>query len=181
MHSSAKKNDKFASVLLASFLIMGSAHFACRYDVGSAIEGLFQKASAESATPKDFSVDRSDNNSLSEQLSSDNGIITKSITRNPFLMPAAAAPVIAQPFNNGRSSSATPVSSAPAFAAEPQLRGIVRKGDKSMAIIEYKGMSNYYSVGQTVGSYAVTNINAKSASLYNSGDSLELYLGGSAK
>ncbi|NCD07943.1 MAG: hypothetical protein EOL98_00705 [Negativicutes bacterium] len=180
MHSSAKKSDKFASVLLASFLIMGSAHFACRYDVGSAIESLFQKASAESTASKDFSVDRSANNSLSEQLASDNGIITKSITRNPFLMPTSAAPLIAQSFKNG-ASSAAPVSSVPAFAAEPQLRGIVRKGDKSMAIIEYKGMSNYYEVGQKVGSYAVSYINAKSVTLDNSEDSLELHVGGSGK
>ena len=59
MQSSAKNSDKFASVMVAAFLIMGSTHFACRYDIGTVIESFFQKASAETIMTQNSSNDSS--------------------------------------------------------------------------------------------------------------------------
>ena len=100
MQSSAKNSDKFASVMVAAFLIMGSTHFACRYDIGTVIESFFQKASAETIMPQNASNDSSATNAaLSEQ-----GIISKSIVRNPFLMPVSATPNLTQPAQTFASS-----------------------------------------------------------------------------
>ena len=180
MQSSAKNSDKFASVMVAAFLIMGSTHFACRYDIGAVIESFFQKASAETIMTQNSSNDSSAANAaLSEQ-----GIISKSIVRNPFLMPASAMPgPIQQPNANNinASSSAKIAAAVPVAPAEPQLRGIISKGDKCLAIIEYQGISNYYTAGQNVGNYTINNLNAKSVSLTSSANSLELYVGGNEK
>ena len=177
MQSSAKNSDKFASVMVAAFLIMGSTHFACRYDIGTVIESFFQKASAETIMPQNSSNDSSAANAaLSEQ-----GIVSKSIVRNPFLMPVSATPNITQPAQTFASSVNSYVPSksvAPVVPAEPQLRGIISKGGKSFAIIEYQGVSNYYSAGQSVGNYTISNINSKSVSLSGSANSLDLYVGG---
>lgn len=177
MQSSAKNSDKFASVMVAAFLIMGSTHFACRYDVGTVIESFFQKASAETIMPQNSSNDSSAANAaLSEQ-----GIISKSIVRNPFLMPVSATPNLTQPsqtFTSSVNSYVPSKSVAPVIPAEPQLRGIISKGGKSFAIIEYQGVSNYYSAGQSVGNYTISNINSKSVSLSGSASSLDLYVGG---
>ena len=177
MQSSAKNSDKFASVMVAAFLIMGSTHFACRYDIGAVIESFFQKASAETIMPQNSSNDSSAANAaLSEQ-----GIISKSIVRNPFLMPVSATPNLTQPsqiFASSMNSYVPSKSVAPVVPAEPQLRGIISKGGKSLAIIEYQGVSNYYSAGQSVGNYTISNINSKSVSLSGSANSLDLYLGG---
>ena len=177
MQSSAKNSDKFASVMVAAFLIMGSTHFACRYDIGTVIESFFQKASAETIMPQNSSNDSSTANAaLSEQ-----GIISKSIVRNPFLMPVSATPNLTQPsqtFASSMNSYVPSKSIAPVVPAEPQLRGIISKGGKSFAIIEYQGVSNYYSAGQSVGNYTISNINSKSVSLSGSANSLDLYVGG---
>ena len=177
MQSSAKNSDKFASVMVAAFLIMGSTHFACRYDIGTVIESFFQKASAETIMPQNSSNDSSAANAaLSEQ-----GIISKSIVRNPFLMPVSATPNLTQPsqtFTSSVNSYVPSKSVAPVVPAEPQLRGIISKGGKSFAIIEYQGVSNYYSAGQSVGNYTISNINSKSVSLSGSANSLDLYVGG---
>ena len=177
MQSSAKNSDKFASVMVAAFLIMGSTHFACRYDIGTVIESFFQKASAETIMTQNSSNDSSAANAaLSEQ-----GIISKSIVRNPFLMPVSATPNLTQPsqiFASSMNSYVPSKSVAPVVPAEPQLRGIISKGGKSFAIIEYQGVSNYYSAGQSVGNYTISNINSKSVSLSGSANSLDLYLGG---
>ena len=177
MQSSAKNSDKFASVMLAAFLIMGSAHFACRYDIGTAVEGLFQKASAETIMPQNSSNDSSASNATQ----TNQGIISKSIVRNPFLMPVSATPNLIQPvqtFANAANSYVPSKTFVPVVPAEPQLRGIISKGGKSFAIIEYQGVSNYYSAGQSVGNYTISNINSKSVSLSGSANSLDLYLGG---
>ena len=177
MQSSAKNSDKFASVMVAAFLIMGSTHFACRYDIGTVIESFFQKASAETIMTQNSSNDSSAANAaLSEQ-----GIISKSIVRNPFLMPVSATPNLTQPsqiFASSMNSYVPSKSVAPVVPAEPQLRGIISKGGKSFAIIEYQGVSNYYSAGQSVGNYTISNINSKSVSLSGSANSLDLYVGG---
>ena len=177
MQSSAKNSDKFASVMVAAFLIMGSTHFACRYDIGTVIESFFQKASAETIMTQNSSNDSSAANAaLSEQ-----GIISKSIVRNPFLMPVSATPNLTRPAQSFASSVNSYVPSksvAPVVPAEPQLRGIISKGGKSFAIIEYQGVSNYYSAGQSVGNYTISNINSKSVSLSGSANSLDLYVGG---
>ena len=177
MQSSAKNSDKFASVMVAAFLIMGSTHFACRYDIGTVLESFFQKASAETIMTQNSSNDSSAANAaLSEQ-----GIISKSIVRNPFLMPVSATNLSTQPVQSFASSVNSYVPSksvAPVVPAEPQLRGIISKGGKSFAIIEYQGVSNYYSAGQSVGNYTISNINSKSVSLSGSANSLDLYLGG---
>ena len=177
MQSSAKNSDKFASVMVAAFLIMGSTHFACRYDIGAVIESFFQKASAETIMSQNSTNDSSAANAaLSEQ-----GIISKSIVRNPFLMPVSATPNLTQPsqiFASSMNSYVPSKSVAPVVPAEPQLRGIISKGGKSFAIIEYQGVSNYYSAGQSVGNYTISNINSKSVSLSGSANSLDLYLGG---
>ena len=177
MQSSAKNSDKFASVMVAAFLIMGSTHFACKYDIGAVIESFFQKASAETIMSQNSTNDSSAANAaLSEQ-----GIISKSIVRNPFLMPVSATPNLTQPsqiFASSMNSYVPSKSVAPVVPAEPQLRGIISKGGKSFAIIEYQGVSNYYSAGQSVGNYTISNINSKSVSLSGSVNSLDLYLGG---
>ena len=177
MQSSAKNSDKFASVMVAAFLIMGSTHFACRYDIGTVIESFFQKASAETIMTQNSSNDSSAANAaLSEQ-----GIISKSIVRNPFLMPVSATPNLTQPvqtFTSSVNSYVPSKSVAPVVPAEPQLRGIISKGGKSFAIIEYQGVSNYYLAGQSVGNYTISNINSKSVSLSGSANSLDLYVGG---
>ena len=177
MQSSAKNSDKFASVMVAAFLIMGSTHFACRYDIGTVIETFFQKASAETIMSQNSTNDSSAANAaLSEQ-----GIISKSIVRNPFLMPVSATPNLTQPsqiFASSMNSYVPSKSVAPVVPAEPQLRGIISKSGKSFAIIEYQGVSNYYSAGQSVGNYTISNINSKSVSLSGSANSLDLYLGG---
>ena len=182
MQSSAKNSDKFASVMVAAFLIMGSTHFACRYDIGTVIEGFFQKASAETIMPQNSSSD----SSVSDAALSTQGIISKSIARNPFLMPVSATPNFTQSYQpvvagNYSSSSPSAKYTTPVVPAEPQLRGIICKGDKYLAIIEYKGMSNYNSIGQSVGSYTVSSINSKSVYPYNSSNPLGLYLGGNDK
>ena len=177
MQSSAKNSDKFASVMVAAFLIMGSTHFACRYDIGTVLESFFQKASAETIMSQNSTNDSSAANAaLSEQ-----GIISKSIVRNPFLMPVSATPNLTQPsqiFASSMNSYVPSKSVAPVVPAEPQLRGIISKGGKSFAIIEYQGVSNYYSAGQSVGNYTISNINSKSVSLSGSANSLDLYVGG---
>lgn len=180
MQSSAKNSDKFASVMMVAFLVMGSAHFACRYDIGTAIEIFFQKASAETIMPQNSTNDSSvANTAMSEQ-----GIISKSIVRNPFLMPVSAVPNPTQPAQ----TSASPVNSyapsnivATVPLAEPQLRGIISKGNKYFAIIEYQGVSNYYAAGQCVGNYTIININSKSVTISGSANSLDLYVGGNDK
>ena len=180
MQSSARNTDKFASVIMAAFLIMGSTHFACRYDIGTVIERFFQKASAETVIVQN-SVEASSSDSLAQ---AEQGIISKSIVRNPFLMPASAMPgPIQQPNANNinTSSSAKIAAAVPVAPAEPQLRGIISKGDKCLAIIEYQGISNYYTAGQNVGNYTINNLNAKSVSLTSSANSLELYVGGNEK
>ena len=180
MQSSARNTDKFASVIMSAFLIMGSTHFACRYDIGTVIERFFQKASAETVIVQN-SVEASSSDSLAQ---AEQGIISKSIVRNPFLMPASAMPgPIQQPNANNinASSSAKIAAAVPVAPAEPQLRGIISKGDKYFAIIECQGISNYYSIGQSVGNYTVSSINSKSVYLYNSANPLELYLGGNDK
>jgi len=179
MQSSAKNSDKFASVMVAAFLIMGSTHFACRYDIGTVIEGFFQKASAETIMPQNTSSD----SSASDAALPNQGIISKSIARNPFLMPVSATPNLAQSYQpvvagNYGSYSPSVKNTAPIVPAEPQLHGIISKGDKHFAIIEYHGVSNYYSIGQPVGNYTISNINSKTVSLSGSGNSLELYVGG---
>lgn len=177
MQSSAKNSDKFANVIVAAFLIIGSTHFACRYDLGTSIEGFFQKASAEKIMSQNTEAD----SGTSSVMLSEQGIISKSIARNPFLMPVSATPNLTQPaqtFANTMSSYVPSKSVTPAVPAEPQLRGVISKGGKSFAIIEYQGISNYYSLGQTVGNYTVSNINSKSVSLSGSANSLDLYLGG---
>ena len=184
MKSSVQKCDRFAGVMLAAFLLISSTHFACRYDLNAAIEGLFKKASAETVMPQATNQEPITTkilsaSSLPEQVS----VVIKSITRNPFLMPASAAPNILA--NNERiaanNSPSSVVSAAPVRTAEPQLRGIVSKGDKRLAIIEYQGVSNYYSAGQMIGNYTVNNIDNRSVSLSNSTNPLELHLGGNDK
>ena len=178
MQSSARNTDKFASVIMAAFLIMGSTHFACRYDIGTVIERFFQKASAETVIVQN-SVEASSSDSLAQ---AEQGIISKSIVRNPFLMPVSATPNLStqpvQSFASSVNSYVPSKSVAPVVPAEPQLRGIISKGGKSFAIIEYQGVSNYYSAGQSVGNYTISNINSKSVSLSGSANSLDLYVGG---
>ena len=90
MQSSAKKNDKLASVFLVTFLLMGSAHFACRYDVGNTIDTFFHKASAETLSSANSSSVA--NNTDPIPLPAKEKFVTKSISRNPFQMPASAMP-----------------------------------------------------------------------------------------
>lgn len=132
MKSFAKPNDKFACVLLSAFLLMGSAHFACRYDVPALVEGLFPQASAETVLQQTLPV--------------------------------------ASPAPGGKP--------APLYSTEPMLRGIVAKGEKKLAIIEHKGESNYYAIGQTVAGSTLSGIYSKSVRLHSSDGSYELKLGG---
>lgn len=168
MKSSAKPNDKFACVLLSAFLLMGSAHFACRYDVPALVEGLFPQASAETVLQQTLPV------ASPAPGGKPAPFVVATIARNPFQVPAAALPkpVSAQP---APSPGGKP---APLYSTEPMLRGIVAKGEKKLAIIEHKGESNYYAIGQTVAGSTLSGIYSKSVRLHSSDGSYELKLGG---
>lgn len=172
MKSFAKPNDKFACVLLSAFLLMGSAHFACRYDVPALVEGLFPQASAETVLQQTLPVaSPAPAQALAQQTAP---IIMMPIARNPFQVPAAALPkpVSAQPASSAGGKT------APLYSSEPMLRGIVAKGEKKLAIIEYKGESNYYGIGQTVANSTLSGIYSQSVRLHSSDGSYELKLGG---
>lgn len=172
MKSFAKPNDKFACVLLSAFLLMGSAHFACRYDVPALVEGLFPQASAETVLQQTLPVASP---APAQALVRESApFVVATIARNPFQVPAAALPkpVSAQPAS---SAGGKP---APLYSTEPMLRGIVAKGEKKLAIIEHKGESNYYAIGQTVAGSTLSGIYSKSVRLHSSDGSYELKLGG---
>jgi hypothetical protein len=171
MKSSAKPNDKFACVLLSAFLLMGSAHFACRYDVPALVEGLFPQASAETVLQQTLPVASP---APAQALVRESApFVVATIARNPFQVPAAALPkpVSAQP---APSPGGKP---APLYSTEPMLRGIVAKGEKSLHH-RIQRRKPHYAIGQTVAGSTLSGIYSKSVRLHSSDGSYELKLGG---
>ena len=175
MKNQKGKLDKVSCSILAAFVLMSSTHFACRYDVASMVDEMFQKVSAETVVPNPVAPDPiaappalAPTNAA--EAANVEAINQPTITRNPFLVPAvarAATTPVTPPtndkiWNSGKANSAgvIPAQAAPAPVVEsrPIVRGVVESGGKRMAIIEYKGSSNTYSAGQSVGGHSVGSI-----------------------
>ena len=183
MQKQGRKVDKVTCGILAAFILMGGTHLTCRYDIGAMVDDLFQKVSAETVLPDapvPEPVAAAPAGMPQAIVDSNEPIEQPTIARNPFLVPAAAKPAPAQPVisvpvnqpgapNPAVNAGNAPRMSAPAapvVEARPIVRGIVQSNGRSMAIIEYKGSSNTYSVGQTIdGDYSVDSINAHSVSI----------------
>ena len=175
---SEKKLDKVGATILAAFIMMSGTHVYCRYDVGTMVDKLFKKVSAETVAvapltqgpiaaapvgaPADFAIDVAD---TEEQ--------QPTITRNPFLVPAGARPAAERPQGmtpptGGASGSAMAgrTVSAPVQDARPVVKGIVSSGSEKVAIIEYRGSSSTYRAGQSIsGDYSVDDISSSGVSI----------------
>lgn len=186
MNKKQKKVDKISCTILTAFILMGSAHFNCRYNIVPLIDTFFHQVSAEQVLPEAPTpaplVEApvvATNYAGNPENTSD--IVHKSIARNPFAVPMAVQPqpVTYTPVNSNNNYNTYPRtaegSTAPIVEkAVPILRGVVQSGNKSMAIIEYGGTSQAYTVGQTVGSRTIEDINDKSISL----DGKTIHIGG---
>ncbi len=169
-----KKIDKVGATILAAFFLMSGTHMYCRYDVGTMVDAMFKKVSAETmavapitqspiaAAPVGAAV--------AEASAQEETIEQPTITRNPFLVPAAAMPAPAvipsapgAPARPGMSGQAAYV---PVQESRPVVKGIVSSGSDKVAIIEYRGSSSTYRVGQTIGSdYSVDYISGSGVSI----------------
>ncbi len=170
-----KKIDKVGATILAAFFIMSGTHMYCRYDVGAMVDTMFRKVSAETVAtapltqPPIAAAPVGTPIAEAATVGEDN-IEQPTITRNPFLVPAGAlpAPVVSRPAATvGRPGM--PASAAQAASVQesrPVVKGIVSSGSNKVAIIEYKGSSNTYRVGQTIGhDYSVDSISSGGVSI----------------
>lgn len=168
-----KKFDKVGATILAAFFVMSGTHMYCRYDVGAMVDSLFKKVSAETvatapltqapiaAAPAGVPVLEDAQSETIQQ---------PTIARNPFLVPAGALPVAtaavpgrAPGVPAGAGSVASPV---PVQESRPVVKGIVSSGNDKVAIIEYKGRSNTYRVGQSISdAYSVDEISGSGVSI----------------
>ena len=174
MNKKEKKVDKISCTILTAFILMGSVHFNCRYNIVPLIDTFFHQVSAEQVlpdapTPAPLVEAPVVTTTYAGNTENTSAIVHKSVARNPFAVPMAVQPqpVTYTPGNNNNTYPRTTESSnAPVVAkAVPILRGVVQSGNKSMAIIEYAGTSQAYTVGQTVGSSTIEAISDKSVSL----------------
>ncbi|MDD4721255.1 MAG: hypothetical protein WC127_05210 [Acidaminococcaceae bacterium] len=168
------KIDEISCTILAAFILMSAAHFNCRYNIGPLIDTFFREVSAErlmvnASTPLPLAADPvvvpdyGNNTAMTSA-----NTLTRSIARNPFAVPAAvrAIPVSRLPAATTNNTGAVDgMKNSVAVKSSPILRGIVHSGDKSMAIIEYQGVSKAYNVGQNVGSYTLENIGDASVAI----------------
>lgn len=174
------KLDKVSVTILSAFLLMTGTHLGCRYDVGAAVDSMFKKVSAETvaATPAVQDPIAVAPVSVPSALEEAQNAAQPTIARNPFLVPVAArpAPVVVRPSSSAPSYSASAPAavSAPVPAApKPHVKGIIKSGGKSVAIIEYKGRSATYAPGASIGDgYRVNGIQGKSVSI--NGNSVNL-------
>lgn len=189
MNKSNKKTDKVTSTILVAFMLMSGTHFACRYDISAIVDDMFKTVSAETVlptatAPEPIAVAPAVSPTSTEEII--NAPNQKTITRNPF-----AVPVVAQNRQSvqirrqgSSTSSASLNSSSVNISAQapinetPRLKGVVQSGNKSMAIIEYKGSSSAYRPGQSVGGYTVSNIGSASANLSGASGSVRITVGG---
>lgn len=186
MNKNHKKIDKISCTILTAFILMGSAHFNCRYNIVPLIDTFFHQVSAEKVLPGALTpaplveapVVASNYAGNMESTTP----VHKSIARNPFVAPFAVQPqpVSYTPMNNNTSIAdnnqrTSTGNNAPIIEKKvPVLRGIVQSGNKSMAIIEYEGSSKAYTIGQTVGSCTIEDISANAISL----DGTVIHIGG---
>lgn len=182
MTKKASKLDKVSVSILSAFLLMTGTHLGCRYDALAMLDSAFQKVSAETVMPAPQVQEPLAAEPVMVPSAEEMAMQQPTIARNPFLVPVAARPVTrsvlptaSKPFTsapsgvNGMRSSA-PVQVAP---AAPKVKGIVRSNGQSVAIIEYKGQSNTYAVGSSIGDgYTVNSISGKSVSI--NGNSVSL-------
>ena len=192
MNKKEKKVDKISCTILTAFILMGSVHFNCRYNIVPLIDTFFHQVSAEQVLPDaptpaplvEAPVVATNYAGNPENTAE---IVHKSVARNPFAVPMTVQPqqVTYTPVNSNNNSNnnnnyntyprTAGGSNAPVVEkAVPILRGVVQSGNKSMAIIEYAGTSQAYSVGQTVGSSTIEAISDKSISL----DGNVIHIGG---
>ncbi|HIU63926.1 MAG TPA: hypothetical protein IAB06_02625 [Candidatus Avacidaminococcus intestinavium] len=178
MSSSVRTIDRLPAILAVSFLLVGIAHFACRYDFERALEKPFPKAFASQSSTEPTTSVTTASQTITTAPSSE---VALSIARNPFLMPVAALPAsVTTPV-----APVTPVATAGTTSASnvyvaetPRLTGVLMRGTEKVAIIALRGQSDFYSIGQSIGSYVVNNISDNSISLDQDGRNIELYLGG---
>ena len=183
MNKKQKKVDKISCTILTAFILMGSAHFNCRYNIVPLIDTFFHQVSAEQVlpdapTPSPLVEAPVVTTTYAGNTNNTSAIVHKSVARNPFAVPLSVQlqPVTYTSVNNNNTYPRTAgASNAPVVEkAVPILRGVVQSGNKSMAIIEYAGTSQAYTVGQTVGSRTIEGISDKSVSL----DGKTIHIGG---
>jgi len=170
-----KKIDKVGATILAAFFLMSGTHMYCRYDVGAMVDTMFKKVSAETMAVAPIAqapIAAAPVGAPDAEPVADEAIEQPTITRNPFLVPAAAmpAPVVHVP-SGPASKPGVPggpanVAAVPVQESRPVVKGIVTNGSDKVAIIEYRGSSNTYRVGQSIGSdYSVDSIGSGGVSI----------------
>lgn len=160
------KTDKVGIAIFSAFLLLTGTHLGCRYDLGAAVDSLFQKVSAETVNATAVGPDPLTQAPvvIPPSIVEDKSPATPTIARNPFLVPAGARPmpVVANAKGgiNHLTGGAAPV------AVGPRVKGVVRSNGQSLAIIEYKGKSSTYTAGASIGDgYSVSSISGKSVSI----------------
>ena len=188
MYKKSQKTDKVTCTILAAFILMSGTHFTCRYNVGEMLDKMFQKVSAETvlpnaSAPAPVAVEPVTAPTTREEVINTAG--QKTITRNPFAVPAVAqtrqqvTPTRSSvPGSPALPSAGQVQAAAPVTDETPHLKGVVQSGNKSMAIIEYKGSSSAYRPGQSVGGYTVNDIGSSSVGLSGGNGSVRIAVGG---
>lgn len=184
MKKRENKMDKITGTILAAFILMSGVHFNCRYNIGPLIDTFFHKVSAEAVTqgaptPLPLAAAPVTVPAYVEALDTNAKSLThKSIARNPFSVPAAVQPLpMTYPVSSVRNAEKiNGINNPVAVKSSPILRGVIHSGDKSVAIIEYQGVSKAYNIGQNVGAYTLESINDKSVDL----DGKVLSIGGNS-
>lgn len=165
MRRQKRKHDFLPRFLMAAFLVLGTFHCFCRFDMTTQMEAFFTHAWAE-ATPQQVAVPgQPANGSQPFMAAAITAPQVTTIQRNPFMAPTAITekyqPAVAAPVSGGAAGNGAAV----AASSQPVLRGIAQNGSTSAAIIEYAGHSGFYRVGQYVGNERVNSISNNSVSL----------------
>lgn len=168
MRKQQKQTDRLSLVILAAFLVLSASHFMCRFDAGSYIEGLFEKAWAEQ--PQAVVQTQPAAAAMPVEDALVPAAKMQTIARNPFMAPAAL-------LNRPAVSAGTATGGATVYAGAPVLRGIINNGVRQLAIIEFNNTSNYYKDGQSFGDYTVAAIGIDSVDLSHPQAPLHLTLG----
>lgn len=166
MRRQKRKHDFLPRILMAAFLVLGTFHCFCRFDMTTQMETFFTHAWAE-ATPQQIAVPgQPANGSQPYMAAAISAPQVTTIQRNPFMAPTAITEkpqtVAAAPTTGGAAGNSAAASAA---SSQPVLRGIAQNGGASAAIIEYAGHSGFYRVGQYVGNERVNSISNNSVSL----------------
>ncbi len=179
MRKRRHQHDYLPQLILTAFLLLGSTHCFCRFDMNSKLEALFAHAWAEPVAQQQAVPGQPAEGSVPAGKA---GVLTQvfTIARNPFMAPSIITTDPQKAVPAGQKNAGGPGGghdAAPVPAAVPPtpiLRGIVTNGSNSAAIIDYGGKSGFYRVGQYVGGQQVESINEHSVDL--SGGT-NLYLG----